>query len=259
MLRAETPAALAAGSDVNASPRDEDRDEGFRPGREEERKRKRRGNRDRRQQVLGVDDSRGPLYQGNQRLRKFKAASNDHFRTGFDVVDALAQAHPDLQLKVRPNVRREVIITALTEESAETLARTTTIADKPAPLEELDPEDRLRRWVVTKFPLGLDPELLKRNSQVLEAERCTLKDRVQQTRTVPTRQVVIKASGTFPDGYIDLKWYGKYQIRPFTPEPLRCFRCQRIWPSPKYLHQDLRVRSMFRATQHGGLLREKEE
>ncbi|MPC33393.1 hypothetical protein E2C01_026742 [Portunus trituberculatus] len=78
-----------------------------------------------------------------------------------------------------------------------------------------------------KFPHGLEPHLLTRDSRVIEAERCELKDR-EQDRTVTTRQVLIKARGTFPGDTIDLNWYGRYQLRPYTPEPRRCYRCQRF-------------------------------
>ncbi|KAK8373769.1 hypothetical protein O3P69_011698 [Scylla paramamosain] len=117
----------------------------------------------------------------------------DDFQTGreerFDVVDALARAHPTLRLKVRPNVKREVIITALTDEAATLLSNTKTIHNKAVRIEALDPEERQKRWVVMKFPLGLEPHLLTQHPQVLEAERFTLKDRHLE-RTVETRQPV---------------------------------------------------------------------
>ncbi|MPC33392.1 hypothetical protein E2C01_026741 [Portunus trituberculatus] len=122
----------ATRSDLNDGPReDEGNDHEFQPGREEQH-RLRRWNRDHRRQklrILGEEVNLSRYTQCNQTLRRFKASLNEHFRTGFDLVDASAQEHPNLQLKVRPNVKREVIITALNEESAKILATTNSLND----------------------------------------------------------------------------------------------------------------------------------
>ena len=92
-------------------------------------------------------------------------------------------------------------------------------------IEALNSESKKQTWIIMKFPHGMDLNCLTSYPQVHAAARCIMRDR-ELGRTIETRQVKITASGAFPNNEIDLGWYGKYYIRPFTPEPMRCFRCQ---------------------------------
>ena len=193
--------------------------------RRRERKKEIKQRRLQQRQVVGEDAEDDNQYDWNG--RKFKAVPNDHYRTGFDVVEALARKHPELRLKVRPNIKREVIITALTEEATLFLTEITTLDGKAVQIEALHPEDRIRKWVVMRFPHGLEPTLLTQHPQVTEATRCTIKDWDLKTN-VETRQVLMKANGSFPNDTIELGWYGKFKLRPYTPDPIRCYRWQKF-------------------------------
>ena len=71
------------------------------------------------------------------------------------------------------------------------------------------------------YPLRMPTALLLRHPQVEEATRC-LTPRQQDE----TRQVLVSVRGPLPP-HIDLGNWGTYYLRPYTREPLRCFRCQR--------------------------------
>ena len=197
--------------------------EGFELPRNQRRRMQRRENLlQRREQTLGEENE-----EDTRSYRKFKVIPNEHFGTGFDIVDALAKEYPHLKIKVRPNLKRQVIITALDDEAADKLTAIKKLSGKEVQLQALNPEERVKKWVVLRYPLGLDPGYLTQHEKVLEAVRCTIKDRVLGTE-VETRQVFIKAEGLSPNDVIDIGWFGRYKIRIFTPDPIRCFRCQRF-------------------------------
>ena len=71
------------------------------------------------------------------------------------------------------------------------------------------------------FPLNLPLSLVRRHPLVVSATRCqTAREKLD------TRQVSVELRGPLPPS-IDLGSWGLYYLRPYAPEPLRCFRCQR--------------------------------
>ena len=204
----------------------------FQPGKEERRRAQRKVNKERKLMLGETPQEQTRQFERKQTeasndYERFKAIPYEHFKTGFHIVDALSKEKPHLSIRVRPNVNREVIITVLTKEAANTLAQLEILEGKPVSLEALNSENKIQRWIVTRFPHGMDLQCLISHKQIIEAERCTLHDR-ELKRRVETRQVLVKALGTFPNNTLDLGWYGTYFMRPYTSEPIRCFRCQRF-------------------------------
>lgn len=71
------------------------------------------------------------------------------------------------------------------------------------------------------YPLRMPTALLLRHPQVEEATRCRTTRQQDETR-----QVLVSVRGPLSP-HIDLGNWGLFYLRPYTPEPLRCFRCQR--------------------------------
>ena len=80
---------------------------------------------------------------------------------------------------------------------------------------------QLSKGVVMGYPLRMPTALLLRHPHVEEATCCRTTRQQDETR-----QVLVSVRGPLPP-HIDLGNWGLFYLRPYTPEPLRCFRCQR--------------------------------
>ena len=85
-------------------------------------------------------------------------------------------------------------------------------------LVQLDPHINTTHCVVMAYPLRLPTKLLLRHLQVDEATRC------QTPRTKEaTRQVTVTLRGPLLPP-LSLDSWGTFYLRPWVPEPLRCYR-----------------------------------
>ena len=152
----------------------------------------------------------------------FRVPAQEGFGTSYDAVAALEMEHPHLQMR---NVIGRDGSSVLLPQNAETLATLDSLAADPGEgitLVKLDPQAQLTKGVVMGYPLRMPLQLLQRHPQVEEATRClTSRDRTE------TRQVLVSVRGALPP-HFDLGNWGMYYTRPYTPEPLRCYRCQRF-------------------------------
>ena len=91
-----------------------------------------------------------------------------------------------------------------------------------AKLVQLEPHSNTTRGVVMGCPLRLPTELLLRHPQVKEATRC-------QTHCTKeaTRQVTVTLRGALLP-HLSLGSWGTFYLRPWVPEPLRCYLCHRF-------------------------------
>lgn len=87
-------------------------------------------------------------------------------------------------------------------------------------LQYLDPAEITRKTILMGFPLKFSLDMLERLPNVLVLKRYRL------LKTI-TRQVPLTVKGPI-SSKIDLGKFGTYKAREYTPEPLRCFRCQRF-------------------------------
>ena len=72
------------------------------------------------------------------------------------------------------------------------------------------------------YPLRMPLVLLQRLLQVEEAMRCVTPGLKKETR-----HVIVTVKGILPP-HLDLGNWGVLYLRSYTPEPLRCFRCQQF-------------------------------
>lgn len=151
----------------------------------------------------------------------FRVPEQEGFPTSYDAVAALETEFPQLRMRNIIGKDGSTVLLPTTEESFQTLAGLAADPGAWLILVRLDPGIRTTRGIVMGYPTRMPVSLLKRHPQVEEATRCTT-TRLREE----TRQVLVTVRGPLPP-HLDLGNWGTFYIRPFVPEPLRCFRCQR--------------------------------
>lgn len=152
----------------------------------------------------------------------FRVPHQGAFPTSYDAVAALEQKHPALQMRNVPGRDGSSVLLPLSQETYEVLHVLASEEGAFLEISEIDPSVQLSKGVVMGFPRRMPVALLQRHPQVEEAERCLTSRQREETR-----QVLISVRGPLPP-MLDLGNWGVYYIRPWVPEPLRCFRCQKF-------------------------------
>jgi len=153
-------------------------------------------------------------------LPKFRIGKKDTHST-YAAIKEIENQNPQANFTVQPNLKGEIIIHPKDKDSAMTLdtflSNNTSIAST-----KLDPAQRQLKSVILLYSKELPLQPLESHPTILKAERCSLAN----DKSVTTRQVLITHYGS-PPSFIDLKTWGKYEVRPFVPEPLQCYKCQK--------------------------------
>ncbi|KAG7166423.1 Nucleic-acid-binding protein from mobile element jockey-like 9 [Homarus americanus] len=122
----------------------------------------------------------------------------------------------------------------LDHNTAKILSEVTNLKGKTVKIIPLDPEEKTTRMILRRYPLELPVEVIIKHPKVTKAERCvTSQDKAQ------TRQVLVDIKGTVPEE-VDLGNWGTYKLRPFVPEPLRCYKCQEFGHHQSRCHKKVR-------------------
>ena len=154
-------------------------------------------------------------------LPRFKVKLEGH-SNGYQAVTALEADHRDLKLTVRPNLKGEYILTPRDAVTVERLKALSREGDPNSRVTLLDPEKKQVKGVLQRYPLDLPLEAVKAHPAVLSAERLRA-----WGDKAPTRQVVVVHEGRLPEK-LDLGAWGKYTLRPYDKEPVRCYKCHRF-------------------------------
>ncbi|KAG7163936.1 Nucleic-acid-binding protein from mobile element jockey-like 8 [Homarus americanus] len=118
--------------------------------------------------------------------------------------------------------------------TAKILSEGTNLNGKTIKIIPLDPEEKTTRMDLLRYPLELPAEVVTKHSKVTKAERC-----VTSRAKAQTRQVLVDIKGTVPEE-VDLGNWGTYKLRPFVPEPLRCYKCQKFGHHQSRCHKNVR-------------------
>ncbi|KAG7157446.1 putative RNA-directed DNA polymerase from mobile element jockey-like 73 [Homarus americanus] len=110
--------------------------------------------------------------------------------------------------------------TAATPDSPKTLSEVTNQNGKTVKQVLLDPEEKTTEVALLRYTLELPTEAITKHPKVIKAERC-----VTSQGKAQMRQVLLNTKGTAPEE-LDLGNWRIYKMRPFVPEPLRCYKCQ---------------------------------
>ena len=150
---------------------------------------------------------------------KFKLGSHGDHGSAYQAITALEREHPELKMEVRPNLQGEYILTPKSDDSA-TLLRS--IAEEGNRVLLLDPSKRVCKVLLERYPLNLPLDAVEAHPRVTSAQRL----RAWRDKA-PTRQVLLVLEGP-PPAKLDLGCWGKYSLRPYQGEPVRCYKCQRF-------------------------------
>ena len=136
-------------------------------------------------------------------------------QTHYGVVREVNRTFPNHAITVRLENRGSWTVTPKDLEAYQALQ------DSTLQLVEIN-EARTERWaVLLRFPLYHSLDLLTDLPFITAAQRCVGRDKS------PTSQVKITCLGKVPES-ITLGIFGTFQVRPWSPEPLRCYRCHRF-------------------------------
>ena len=152
----------------------------------------------------------------------FSVLPNDDFPLPYLVVKKLEEAH-QLRFTVKPGASG-LYVQPEDDRSLRILSETTVLDGRRLHLVQRGAPS-LRKAVVCGFHQFLGLDLLDR------VEGLSSPERLKTRSGVETKQVCVFFKGAIPK-YIDLGNWGRFSVRPFTPEPLRCFRCQ-MWGHPQ--------------------------
>ena len=150
-----------------------------------------------------------------QDFPKFKALPTKG--TTFDAMVAkLEKEWPALrsQVTARPNIYGQWVITPRTEEAFNMLSQTDCLI-------QLRLEEEITKYILLCYPMEMSLCHIQAVDGVQIATRCTTKD------GSPTRQVEVHLFGAKRE-HLDLGLGGRFKLRHFKEEPMRCFRCQKF-------------------------------
>ena len=147
-----------------------------------------------------------------QGFPKFKALPTE----GTTMVAKMGKEWPSLrsQVTAKPNVYGQWVITPKTEDAFDILCQT----DR---LTQLRPEEKITKYVLQHYPMEMSLSHILAVDGVQKATRCTMKD------GSPTRQVEVHLVGVKRE-HLDLGLWGRFKLRLFKEEPMRCFKCQQF-------------------------------
>ncbi|KAG7157434.1 putative RNA-directed DNA polymerase from mobile element jockey-like 71 [Homarus americanus] len=167
-------------------------------------------------------------------VMKYKIPKETEFNHAHEVVVALELEYKNIKFSVKPNLVGDLILFTQDHNTAKILSEVTNLNGKTVKIIPLDPEEKTTRMVLLRYPLGLPVEVIIKHPKVTKAEHCvTSQDKAQ------TRHVLVYIKGTDPEE-VDLSNWGTYKLRPFVPEPLRCYRCQKFGHHQSRCHKKVR-------------------
>lgn len=152
----------------------------------------------------------------------FRVMPQEGFPTSYDAVAFLEDSVQGLTMRNLVGKDGSSVLVPLDEKTYNTLNIMVTDNTSRVTLIKIDPQTQLKRGIVMGYPLRMPLSILQHHPQVEEAARC------QTTRgQMDTRQVLVTLRGDLPPS-LSLGNWGTFYLRPYTPEPLRCYRCHRF-------------------------------
>ena len=95
---------------------------------------------------------------------------------------------------------------------------------------------RISYGIVQHVPVMVPANLLKTTTGVTDASRMTVWD-ASTKQALPTKSIKVRWEGSALPQSIQVGHLGSYTVRPFTQDPVRCFRCQKLGHTTRTCHQ----------------------
>ena len=162
-------------------------------------------------------------------------ASREHWMGDLDVLIALSENQPDLKIKTK-NTTSRIVIRALNRETYQALREIQSLNSKPVLFVLPGATMRISYGIVQHVPVMVPANLLKTTTGVTDATRMTVWD-ASTKQALPTKSIKVRWEGSALPQSIQVGHLGSYTVRPFTPDPVRCFRCQKFGHTTRTCHQ----------------------
>ena len=154
----------------------------------------------------------------------------------FPVMIALSTEYPALKILTKRGLTR-TLIRAKDQASQDSLLNITSLQQKPVSFTPLPDTKATRYGIVQRVPLAVPTALLRAITPlVLEADRMSVWNSTAKAAQ-PTMSIKIKYEGSLPAS-LEIGHLGSFSVRPFTPDPIRCYRCQRFGHTTRTCHQE---------------------
>ena len=154
----------------------------------------------------------------------------------FPVMIALSTEYPALKILTKRGLTR-TLIRAKDQASQDSLLNITSLQQKPVSFTPLPDTKATRYGIVQRVPLAVPTALLRATTPlVLEADRMSVWNSTAKAAQ-PTMSIKIKYEGNLPAS-LEIGHLGSFSVRPFTPDPIRCYRCQRFGHTTRTCHQE---------------------
>ena len=166
-------------------------------------------------------------------LRRYRMVTDDEV-SWTQAIRRLEEAHPDLRVRITVQ-GGDIILAPKDETSTLELSRIASEGNTfGCSLQEVESRVRV---VIQRYPIKFPLTPILEHPSVTFAKRCT--KRLGHGRTEPTLQVEATLRGPFSE-ILDLGLWGRFSMRRFVPEPLRCFKCHAFGHVQKHcMRQDL--------------------
>ncbi|KAG7176703.1 putative RNA-directed DNA polymerase from mobile element jockey-like 87, partial [Homarus americanus] len=168
-------------------------------------------------------------------VMKYKIPKETGFNHAYKVVVALELEYKNIKFGVKPNLVGDLILPPPPRpQHSQDPQRGHQSQQEDGQDNTIRPRGKTTRMVLLRYPLELPVEVTIKHPKVTKAERCvTSQDKAQ------TKQVLVDIKGTVPEE-VDLGNWGTYKLRPFVPEPLRCYKCQKFGHHQSRCHKKVR-------------------
>lgn len=152
----------------------------------------------------------------------FRVMPQEGFQTSYDAVAYLEDIVQGLKVRNLIGKDGSSVLVPLDESTFNTLNSMASDTSAQVTITKIEPQTQVKKGIVMGYPLRMPLSILLNHPQVEEATRC------QSTRgQMDTRQVLVTLRGDLPPSLTLGNW-GTFYLRPYVPEPLRCYRCQRF-------------------------------
>lgn len=163
----------------------------------------------------------------SQKPQTFILEPTEGWKTEAETLIAIQIAHPGLRVKRQYTRTGCIKLTPKDEETAICLKTMKEVNGKPVLFKELHQENRTHTAVALRVPHQVPAEtLIQLIPQIKTSVRLEKWDSFRK-EPIMTKSCKITWEGPTLPHTLDVGLLGTFELRPFVPEPLRCYKCQR--------------------------------
>ena len=147
------------------------------------------------------------------------------YASEMEVLALLFCEYPKLECARRQINNRSVLLLSKTKQAYDILSATTRLNGKSVKFELMGEKQNLRTGVLHYVPPFISEQAILSMEKIISASRILRWDPSSQQK-VPTEMIKFQYDGPLP-ATIRLGVCGNFKVRPFVPQPTRCYKCQR--------------------------------